>query len=69
MNIAVPISGPLQRVDMAQKVLPNLVTFVVNRGVSILIDDDAVAILYGFDNFLVTHNLQQGFRAGKERHQ
>ncbi|WP_289463355.1 hypothetical protein, partial [Enterobacter hormaechei] len=60
MNIAVPISGPLQRVDMAQKVLPNLVTFVVNRGVSILIDDDAVAILYGFDKFLVTHNLQQG---------
>ncbi|ELX7456999.1 hypothetical protein SK477_002496 [Enterobacter hormaechei] len=39
---------------MAQKVLPHLVAFVVNRGVSILIDDDAVAILYGFDNFLVT---------------
>ncbi|HDR2160353.1 TPA: hypothetical protein QCG56_001637 [Enterobacter cancerogenus] len=48
---------------MAQKVLPHVVAFVVHRGATVLVDDNPIAILDGFNNFLVAHDLEQGLRA------
>jgi hypothetical protein len=50
---------------VAEKVLTNFSAFEIDGSVTILIDDDTVAVLNGFDNFLMAHDLQKGLGAGK----
>lgn len=46
---------------MTQEILLHLFAFNIDGGAAVLVDNNAIAVLDGLDNFLMAYNLEQRF--------
>jgi len=53
---------------VTQKVLSCFFAFKIHRCVTVLIDNNAISILNGFNDILMAHHLQKQLGTGKNRH-